>query len=136
MRLPAVGLRLERHMRLSTLSVVVALALAPACKNKDEANMEKMVSVIEDLGKVVDGAGGDCGKMASGVESIVTDSEADLKELKSWAEGLKQDKEKAKKFADKYASRIQKAMPGMMGMMKCADDPKMKAMEAKLKGLI
>ena len=36
----------------------------------------------------------------------------------------------------KYGPRMQKVMPAMMGMMKCADDPKMKAVQSKLDGMM
>ena len=36
----------------------------------------------------------------------------------------------------KYGDRMQKVMPKMMGMMKCADDPKFKAINDKLKGMM
>ena len=124
-------------MRISKLLILASLAFAPACsKGGDDAKMEKMISIIEGLSKAVDSAAGDCAKMASGVEAVVTKNEGELKDLKGWAEGMKKDPEKAKKMMEKYADRMQKAMPGMMGMMKCADDPKMKEMEAKLKGLM
>jgi hypothetical protein len=124
-------------MRISKLLLLSVLAFGSACgKGGDDAKMDKMLTIIEGLSGAVESSDGDCGKMASGVEAVVNKHEDDLKELKSWADDMKKDKEKSKKLMEKYGERMKKAMPGMMGMMKCADDPKMKAMEAKLKDLM
>jgi hypothetical protein len=124
-------------MRISKLFLVSVLAFGPACsKSGDDAKMDKMLTIIESLSSAVESAKDDCGKMATGVEAVVNKHEGDLKDLKTWADDMKKDKEKSKKMMEKYGDRMQKAMPGMMGMMKCADDPKMKAMEAKLKDLM
>ena len=43
---------------------------------------------------------------------------------------------KVQELMAKYADRMQKIMPQLMGMMKCAGDPKMKAVSAKLEGMM
>lgn len=101
--------------------------------------MEKSVNMMEGLAKAVDSAGGDCGKMATAVGDYVKSNEGTLKEIKSEAEAIKKDEARAKamaKAADKYKDRMMKAMPAMMGMAKCADDPKMKEISEELKGLM
>jgi hypothetical protein len=105
-----------------------------ACGKKDP--VEKMVSMMEDLGDAVDSAKGDCGKMADGVQSVADKYKGDLEAMKKAGEAAKKDKDEGKKLMEKYGDRIQKVMPKMMGMMKCADDPKMKAVEESLKGLM
>ncbi len=121
-------------MNLRNVLVCCALALAPACSKSDP--IDKMVGMMEELGSAVDSAGGDCGKMASGVEAVVKKYEGDLKDMKAAAEKMKGDKDKAQELMKKYGPRLQKVMPSMMGMMKCADDPKMKAVSEKLKGMM
>lgn len=123
-------------MNLRNVLVCCALALAPACSKSSDAMMDKMVDMMEELGSAVDSAGGDCGKMASGVESVVKKYEGDLKDMKAAAEKVKGDKAKSEELMKKYGPRIQKVMPSMMGMMKCADDPKMKEVSDKLKGVM
>lgn len=113
------------------LSVSLALGLLAGC-SKDPA--EKMVSMMEDLGNAVEKSGDDCGKMAGAVESVM--SKYDLKAMKADAEKMKSNKEDAKKMEEKYGARMQKVMPKLMGMMKCAEDPKMKAVNEKLKDVM
>lgn len=118
------------------LGTTFALFLGSACSKSPDDMMGKMVTMMEDLGKAVDSANGDCGKMASGVEAVVKKYEGDIKDMKAAAEKLKGDKEQAEKLMKKYGDRMQKVMPKMMGMMKCADDPKMKAASERLKGMM
>ncbi|NVB79733.1 MAG: hypothetical protein HOV81_15160 [Kofleriaceae bacterium] len=122
-------------MKLQALVISASLALSLiGCKSSNEAQVEKMVSMMEDMGNVVDKAGDDCGKMADGLEAIT--KKYDLEAMKSAAEKLKGDKDEAKKIMEKYGDRMTKVMPKMMGMMKCSEDPKMKALESKLKGVM
>ena len=118
-------------MNIRNVLILATLALAPAC-SKDPA--EQMVSMMEDMSKAVESAGGDCAKMADGVEAVT--KKYDLPKLKEDAAKMKGDKAKSEEMMKKYGDRVQKAMPGMMGMMKCADDPKMKAVNEKLKGMM
>jgi outer membrane murein-binding lipoprotein Lpp len=122
-------------MKIRYLFLCAALtASLSACAKKDP--IDKMVSMMEDLGDAVDNANGDCGKMADAVEAVADKYKGDLPAMKEASENAKKDKDQAKKLMDKYGDRIQKVMPKMMGMMKCADDPKMKAVSDKLKGLV
>ena len=127
-------------MKLRNLILSAAFVLSTtACGSSDEDFMEKSVVMMEGLAKSIESAGGDCGKMATSVEAFVTKNEGSMKEIKAKAEELKKDKAKAEKLmksAEKYKDRMAKAMPAVMGMLKCADDPRMKAIEDKLKGLM
>ena len=124
-------------MNLRNLLLCTALTLPfTACSKSPDAMMDKMVSMMEELGSAVDGANGDCGKMADSVQAVAKKYEGDMKDMKAAAEKLKGDKDQAEKLMKKYGERMQKVMPKMMGMMKCADDPKMKAVNEKLKGLM
>jgi hypothetical protein len=114
------------------VSASLALALVAGCSKDDPA--EKMVKMMEDLGAAVDKAGDDCGKMADGVEAVA--KKYDLKAMKESAEKMKGDKAQAEAMAKKYGDRMQKVMPKLMGMMKCADDPKMKAVNEKFQGMM
>jgi hypothetical protein len=75
-------------MRTLLVSALLVLPLAAGgCKKNDsEATVEKMVSLMEDLGNVVDKSGDDCSKMADGVEAVV--KKYDLQALKASAEIL------------------------------------------------
>ncbi|MDX2087015.1 MAG: hypothetical protein SFX73_04150 [Kofleriaceae bacterium] len=110
---------------------------ATACGGgSDDAFMEKSVVMMEGLAKAIGDAGEDCGKMATNVGDFVKKNEGAMKEIKAKGEAMKNDKaaaEKMAKAAEKYKDRLEKAMPAMMGMMKCADDPKMKELQDKLK---
>ena len=121
-------------MTIRTLLLASLIAVAPACSKKDP--VDKMVSMMEDLGNAVDKSGGDCGKMADGVQAIADKYKDDLEAMKAAAQKAKSDKDQKAELQKKYGDRIEKAMPKLMGMFKCADDPKMKAVEDKLKGLM
>ena len=117
---------------LLSASLTAVMLAGTGCHKSDPA--EKMVSMMEDLGNAVDKAGDDCGKMADGVEAVA--KKYDLKAMKESAEKMKGDKSQAEAMAKKYGDRMQKVMPKLMGMMKCADDPKMKAVNDKLRGVM
>ena len=126
-------------IRTFLLCSVLAISVSACSKGGDEALMEKSVNMIEGLAKAVDSAGGDCGKMATSVGDFVKSNQSTLKEIQAEAEAIKKDEARAKamaKAADKYKDRMMKAMPAMMGMAKCADDPKMKEISEELKGLM
>ncbi len=115
------------------LSVSLALGLLGGC-SKSGDSAEKMVTMMEELGNAIEKSGDDCGKMAKAVEGVA--NKYDLKAIKADAEKLKANKEEAKKLEEKYGARMQKVMPKLMGMMKCADDPAMKAVNEKLKDVL
>jgi TolA-binding protein len=123
-------------IRTLFLSASLSLALVAGCHKSADSQVEKMVTMMEDLGNAVDKSGDDCTKMASGVESVVKKYEGDLKDMKEASEKLKGNKEEAQRIQKKYGDRMEKVLPKMMGMMKCADDPKMKALNDKLRGLM
>jgi DNA-binding ferritin-like protein len=122
-------------MKISNLfvSVSLSLALLGGC-SKSGGGAEKMVAMMEDLGNAVEKAGDDCGKMASAVEGVA--NKYDLKAMKAEAEKMKGDKKQAEEMMKKYGPRMEKVMPKLMGMMKCADDPKMKAVNEKFQGMM
>lgn len=125
-------------MKVRNLLISCALVFsATACGGgSDDAFMEKSLGMMEGLAKAIESSGDDCGKMATSVGDFVKKNEGAMKELKAKADEMKKDKaaaEKMAKAAEKYKDRMAKVMPAMMGMMKCADDPKMKEIEAKLK---
>jgi len=122
-------------VKLKNILILAALSFAPAC-SKSSDPMEKMMSMMEEMGDAVEGAKGDCSKMADNVQGVVSKYEGDMKEMKASAEKMKGDKEAAKQAMEKYADRMQKVMPKMMDMMKCANDPKMKELSKKLEGMM
>jgi DNA-binding ferritin-like protein len=122
-------------MNITRLVLCGALAFSiSACGKKDP--VEKMVSMMEDMADAVDSAKGDCGKMADGVQKVADKYKGDIDEMKKAGEAAKKDKDEQKKLMDKYGDRLGKAMPKLMDMMQCASDPKMKAVEASMKGLM
>ncbi|MFT3692677.1 MAG: hypothetical protein QM831_06025 [Kofleriaceae bacterium] len=123
-------------MKIRNVFVCVALALAPGCSKSPDAMMDKMMDMMDELGNAVEGANGDCAKMADGVNAVAKKYEGDMKAMKEMGEKMKGDKAKAEELQKKYGPRMEKAMPKMMGMMKCADDPKMKEVQEKLKGMM
>ena len=123
-------------MNIRNVLICAALAFAPACSKSPDAMMDKMVGMMEEMGNAVESANGDCGKMASSLEDITKKYEGDIKEMKAMGDKMKGDKAKSEELMKKYGDRIQKVMPKMMGMMKCADDPKMKEVQKKLDGMM
>jgi hypothetical protein len=123
-------------MNIRNVLICAALAVAPACSKSPDAMMDKMVGMMEEMGKAVESANGDCGKMASSLEDISKKYEGDIKEMKAMGEKMKNDKAEQERLMKKYGDRMQKVMPAMMGMAKCADDPKMKEVQKKLDGMM
>lgn len=129
-------------MLVRKLMFACALAFAAACggsSDSPEALMEKTVAIYEELGKAIEGAGEDCGKMASAVEGVVKKHEGTLKKVKEMGEKMENDKAKQEEMGKamaKYQGRMEKAMGSFMKMLACADDPKMKELEGKLKDLM
>ena len=122
-------------MKLRNLFMLAALAAAPAaCKKSADDKANEMVTMMEEMGTAVDGANGDCGKMADSLNAVL--KKHDLKAMKQFGEDMKKDKAKSDELEKKYGPRMEKAMPKLMGMMKCADDPKMKDLKAQLDGMM
>ena len=135
----------QQRARTTVRTLIVASAIAcgalfgTACKKGADGKMEEMVTIMEEMGNAITSANGDCPKMANNLEAFANKRSDDLKELKAWADAAKNDKAQAEEMAknmSKYQSRLEKVMPAMMGMMKCADDPKIKALNEKLKGIM
>ena len=124
-------------MKLRTILLSLALTFSIGCGGKSaDDHAGKMVTIMEDLGSAIEGAGDDCAKMADGVEKVVKKYEGDLKEIKAATEKMKGDEKQAKEMMEKYGKRLEAAMPKLMGMMKCANDPKMKELQGKLDGMM
>jgi len=126
-------------MRMYLLSGVLLFAAAcGSSKSPEEKAMETSISMMEEIAKVVESSGDDCGKMSSGIEAVYKRHEGDLAAMKAMGEKMKSDPKKAEelqRLAMKYADKMSRLMPAMMGMMKCADDPKMKELKEKMDGL-
>jgi hypothetical protein len=126
-------------IRTFLLSTALVFSATACSKGGDEALMEKTIGLMEGIGKAVEGAGDDCGKMATTVGDFVKSNAGTLKELKEQGEAIKKDEARAKamaQLAEKYKDRMMNAVPALMGMAKCADDPKMKEIQDQLKGLM
>src|SRR5437868_6895321 len=100
-------------MTIRRLFLCAALAASmSACSKKDP--MDKMVSMMEDLGNAVDDAKGDCGKMAEAVQGVADRYKSDVPAMKEAAQNAKKDKDKAKALMEKYGDRLQKVLPKVM----------------------
>ena len=121
-------------LRNFLVATTVALALTPACSKKKDP-VEETVSMLEDIGTAVDNSKGDCGKMVGGIQSVIDKYKPDLQAMKDAGKKVKADKAQAKAIQDKYGPRMQKALPKLMGMMACADDPKFQAIGKQLADL-
>lgn len=123
-------------IRTLFLSTTLLFGLATGCSNNNEKAFEKMVTMVEEISKAVDGAGDDCGKMATAVEAVVKKYEGDLDDMKKAAEAIKGDKAEAEKIMKKYEERMDRALPGMLAMVECSEDPKMRDLSLRLSGLM
>ena len=122
-------------MKLRNLFMLAALAAAPAaCKKSADDKADELVTMMEEMGNAVQSANGDCGKMADSLNAVL--KKHDVKALKQFGDDMKKDKAKSEELEKKYGPRMQAAMPKMMGMMKCADDPKMKDLKTQLDGMM
>lgn len=121
----------QRPMRFLGIALGLTLAFSTACKSSGQEAAEKLVTMFEELGVAIESAGDDCGKMADGVKGVLA-KYPDLEKIKAEAEKAMGTESQAKELE----ARVEKAMPKLMGMMKCAGDAKMKEVEEKLKTLL
>ena len=120
----------------SSLLACAALFAVPACGG-DDAKVERIVEIMEEMGKAAKSGGDDCAKVAANLGPVVDKRAGELKELKEWSESIKSDKEKAKKLMEKHMDRLMKASSDLMdATFKCGDDPAFKAVGEKMKGMM
>jgi len=115
---------------------IVALGLGTVGCKGDDAKAEQLIGIMEDIGKAVKSANGDCEKMAAAVGPVVEKHEGEMKDLKAWAESQKGDKAKGEEMMKKYGDRMMKAAGDMMDMAKCSGDAKFEAINKKMKDLM
>ncbi|CAN5730316.1 hypothetical protein BH11MYX2_BH11MYX2_16220 [soil metagenome] len=115
---------------------VVALGLSAAGCKGDDAKMEQFIGIMEDISTAAKSANGDCTKMADAVGPVVDKHAGEMKDLKAWADGQKGDKAKSEAMMKKYGDRLMKSMEGMGELAKCSTDPKMEAVNKKMKDMM
>lgn len=97
----------------------------------DEA-CDKVVAMMGDMGKAVEGAGEDCNKMGDALQKWADDNKAFM----AWAKEQDKDPAKKKEFDDKCKAKLEPAMekmgPMMAGAAKCGDNEKVKAAMASM----
>ncbi|HSD88692.1 MAG TPA: hypothetical protein VLB44_14285, partial [Kofleriaceae bacterium] len=88
---------------------------------------DKVVAMMGDMGKAVEGAGEDCNKMGDSLQKWADDNKAFM----AWAKEQDKDEKKKKEFEDKCKPKLEGAMekmgPLLAGAMKCGENPKVKA---------
>jgi hypothetical protein len=125
-------------MKRFGIAVCLVLAVAAGCGKKKEtaADMksmtvdqacDKVVAMMGDMGKAVEGAGEDCNKMGDSLQKWADDNKAFM----AWAKEQDKDEKKKKEFEDKCKPKLEGAMekmgPLLAGAMKCGENPKVKA---------
>ena len=87
--------------------------------SEEQATAEKAALVLEELGKIAEGAKGNCDKAAAAMKAVIDRNKAVL----SAAEKLGQDEGKETWLADKFGPRTDAAKSKLMPLMeKCADN--------------
>lgn len=132
-----------KKIGIAISSLCLVLALGAGCKKKDgdkaagggavPTNMsadqacDKVIAMMGDMGKAVEGAGEDCDKMGTALQKWADDNKAFME----WAKTQDKDPAKKKEFEDKCKSKMDPVMekmgPMMAGAAKCAENPKVKA---------
>lgn len=115
-----------------------AAATAPAATGGGAMNMsvdeacDKVVVMMGDMGKAVEGAGEDCNKMGDALQKWADDNKAFM----AWAKEQDKDPAKKKEFDEKCKAKLEPAMekmgPMMAGAAKCGDNEKVKAAMASM----
>ncbi len=86
--------------------------------SEEQTTAEKAAVVLEELGKIAEGAKGNCDKAAAAMKTVIDKNKAVL----SAAEKLGQDEGKEKWLAEKFGPRTDAAKSKLMPLMeKCAD---------------
>lgn len=93
---------------------------------------DKVVAMMGDMGKAVEGAGEDCNKMGDALQKWADDNKAFM----AWAKEQDKDPAKKKEFDEKCKAKLEPAMekmgPMMAGAAKCGDNEKVKAAMASM----
>jgi len=86
--------------------------------SEEQTTAEKAAVVLEELGKIAEGAKGNCDKAAAAMKTVIDKNKAVL----SAADKLGQDEGKEKWLAEKFGPRTDAAKSKLMPLMeKCAD---------------
>lgn len=130
--------RLSR--RLSRIAPPLFFALAVACggPSKDEVDVEnagKMATFIEAIAAATKAGGTDCGKIADGVEAVFREHKATLSSLDGWFAEADRDEARKVRIGELMYPRLAAVRPQLESIVACGDDPRMKAVEARLKAL-
>jgi hypothetical protein len=132
-------------MKRFGMAMILVLAVVAGCGKKDEKAgggavnkdmtvdqaCDKVVVMMNDMGKAITSAGDDCNKMGDNMTKWASDNKAFM----DWAKEQDKDEKKKAEFDTKCKPKLEKAMesigPSMAGAMKCADNEKVKkAMES------
>jgi hypothetical protein len=113
-------------------SAAPAAAPAGAMNMSVDEACDKVVAMMGDMGKAVEGAGEDCNKMGDALQKWADDNKAFM----AWAKEQDKDPAKKKEFDDKCKAKLEPAMekmgPMMAGAAKCGDNEKVKAAMASM----
>jgi ATP-dependent helicase YprA (DUF1998 family) len=117
--------------RLASVVLMATLALGlGACKKSKDQVAEDAVKMMESIGQIAEKHKGDCDKMGSELDKLVTSKKKLIEEMKK----MKGDKESNKKYEEKYGDRMKAATKKMMGgMIKCATNKKVKDAMKKMR---
>jgi hypothetical protein len=86
--------------------------------SEEQATADKAATVLEDLGKIAEGARGNCDKAAAAMKSVIDKNRSVL----SGAAKLGQDEAKEQWLAEKYGPRTDAAKSKLMPLMeKCSE---------------
>lgn len=108
--------------RMKTLNVCFCLAsflsVLGGCSKGSDDPAEKMIVMLEDVAAAIEKAGGDCGKMAKGLEAVAR--KHDLAALR--AQKRKATEEDARRAEEKYGERMKMLLPKLAGLLACTND--------------
>ncbi len=109
---------------------------APAMSDAEfEATMKQMLTLIGQMGSAVDAAGGDCGKLADGMEKVLTDNTAFIEKMKTYKDSADMQKKSGEWMQNHMAEVMGPGMKIAEASQKCASDAKFAAAMKKMEAL-
>lgn len=127
--------------QLSTTGIPMIIAVAAACgsdrrAHDDAVNVDRIATFVEAIAAAVAAAGDDCGKIADGVEAVFRQREAEMKSLRAWFDETGRDEARTVRIGQALAPRMAAIRPQLESIVRCGDDPRMRAVETRMKALM
>ncbi len=131
-----ITLAMKRQVACLLVATVGAACGGGPTRQDDEATSLRVAAVFEAIGAAAASADGDCGKMATAIETAYLANEATLKSLERWIDGLETNQARLITFYDTVKPRLAAIRTQFDMIIACEHDPQIQAVQARLKAVM